>query len=130
MRLLPIAAACTVIAMATIARGEPVRVAKPIDVCTLKIDAQQVTCLSAKLDAATQSLDTTITTIRSHFPAGAAYLLSFDQAHDAWVKETIQTCRAAAMARGEDADGAFDLRCRIDITVAREQLLKKLYAGQ
>ena len=129
MRLLPIAAACAVIVAAAAAHAEPIKVMRPVDSCALKTGDQQVACLAARLDAAKQSLDTTAAAIRGHFPAGAAYLTSFDLSHDTWVKEVVLTCRAAAMAHGEDPGGAVDLRCRIDMTTAREQLLKKLYAS-
>lgn len=128
MRVISIAAAC-ILALAGSAHAEPLKVLRPIDACAIKTGDQQIACLTARLDAANQSLDATITTIKSHFPAGAPYVASFDQSYDAWVKETILTCRAAAMFRGETPEGAVDLRCRIDITTAREQLLKKLYAG-
>jgi uncharacterized protein YecT (DUF1311 family) len=129
MRLLPIAAACAVIVMAGVAHAEPIRVVKPIDACALKTGDEQIACLTARLDTANQSLDATVATIRSHFPAGASYVGLFDVSDDAWVKEVAQTCHAAAMAHGDDGNGPFYLRCRIDMTTAREQLLKRLYAG-
>lgn len=129
MRLLSIAAACAVLSMAGIAHAQPLKGLKPIDTCALKIGDQQVACLTARLDTANQSLGATMTAIKSHFPAGAVYATRFDLAHDAWVKEVALTCTATAMAHGEEGGGAGDLRCRIDMTAAREQLLKKLYAG-
>jgi len=129
MRLLPIAAACAVFAMAGVVHAETIKVLKPIDACALKTGDQQVACLTARLDAANQSLNTTTAAIKSHFPAGAPYATRFDLAHDGWVKEVVLTCTSAAMAHNEDGGGAVDLRCRIDMTTAREQLLKRLYAS-
>lgn len=128
MRVISIVAACVVLSAAGAAGAEPLKVLKPIDSCALKTGEQQSACLTARLDTATQSLGATITAIRSHFPANASYGALFDLAHDAWTKETLQTCHAAATARGEAADGIFELRCRIDMTAAREQQLKKLFA--
>ncbi len=129
MRVISIAAAGSVLFLAGTVHADALKPIKPIDSCALKTGDQQIACLTTRLNAANQSLDTTIAAIRSHFPAGASYAASFDLSHDAWVKEAIQTCRAAAMARSEDTGGAFDLRCRIGMTTAREQLLKTLYAG-
>jgi len=128
MRLLPFAAACAVLFMTGSIRAEPLKVLKPIDACALKTGEQQTICLTARLDTANQSLDATVAAIKSHFPAGATYVSLFDLSHDAWVKEIAQTCRAAAMAHGGNGGDAVDLRCRIDMTAAREQILKKLYA--
>jgi uncharacterized protein YecT (DUF1311 family) len=129
MRFLPIAAACAVLSVAGVAHAETIKVMKPLDTCALKTGDQQVACLTAKLDAANQSLGAAMTAIKSHFPAGASYATRFDLAHDTWVKEVVLTCSAAAMAHNEEGGGAFDLRCRIDMTTAREQFLKKLYAS-
>ena len=126
MRLLPIAAACAVFVLAGTAHAQTIKVIKPIDTCALKTGDQQIVCLKTKLDAADQALGATITAIKSHFPPGASYAPRFDLAHDAWVKEVALTCSTASMAHNEDS--GVDLRCRIDMTTAREQLLKKLYA--
>jgi len=128
MRLLPIAIACAVFSVAGFAHAGPIKVLKSIDSCAIQTGAQQAACLTARLDAAQQSLVSTITAIKSHFPAGAPYGATFDFSYDTWVKDVSVTCHAYAMSQGADANGASDLRCRIDMTTAREQLLKKLYA--
>lgn len=85
-------------------------------------------CLAPVLDGATQSLDATITQLKTHFKPGESYATLFDSAHDGWVKEMTQTCHAAEQFyAGGDISYAIGIDCRIQMTRDREKLLKTLY---
>ena len=86
-------------------------------------------CLEPKLEAATQSLTATVIAIKTKGKFDAATAMAYDSAHDVWVKDMSSTCHAAEVVYNQgDIQYSVGIRCKLEMTQAREQLLKSLYA--
>lgn len=91
---------------------------------------QAAACYGARLDAATASLEATIAEIRlkGKFDPDAAASKTFDSAHDFWLKEMNLTCKAVeSFYEGGTLAVAEPLRCKVEMTEGRTQLLRSLY---
>jgi uncharacterized protein YecT (DUF1311 family) len=110
------------------------RLAKPIKLpipCTnFKNSQQAAVCYSTRLDVVTKALEATMAEIKlkGKFDPDAGATKTFDSAHDFWLKEMNATCHGVAQFyEGGLLATAEPLRCKVEMTEAREQLLRSLY---
>ncbi len=110
------------------------RPAKPIKLPTqcanLKNSQEAAVCHGVQLDVATKSLEALIAEIKlkGKFAPDAPLTKTFDAAHDFWVKEMNLTCNAVGQVyEGGTLAMAEPVRCKVEMTQGREQLLRSLY---
>jgi uncharacterized protein YecT (DUF1311 family) len=110
------------------------RPAKPIKLpapCSSFSNSQQAAaCYNTRLGAATASLEAAITDIKTKgkFDPNAPSTKTFDLAYDFWLKEMNVTCQGVAQFHdGGTLAMAEPIRCKVEMTEAREVLLRSLY---
>lgn len=109
----------------------PVKVIKLPASCSGFSNSQQAAaCYATRLDKATTSLESTISEIKlkGKFDPDGTAAKTFDSAHDFWLKEMNLTCNAVEKFYSEGTLAVAEpLRCKVETTEGREQLLRSLY---
>jgi uncharacterized protein YecT (DUF1311 family) len=122
-------AAC--LATPALSAQRPVKAIKLPTQCSGFGNSQQAAaCYTAQLETARTSLQAIITDIKAKgkFAPDASITKTFDSAHDFWVKEMNLTCKGVEQFyEGGTLAQAEPIRCELEMTRAREQLLRSLY---
>lgn len=119
------------VAVPALSAQRPIKAIKlPVQCSAFSNSQQAAACYGTRLDAATTSLEATIAEIKTKgkFDPNANASKSFDQAHDFWLKEMNLTCNGVAQFYESGTLAVAEpLRCKVEMTEGRTQLLRSLY---